>query len=141
MSSLAQGLCGTTAMTSVLDCVHAVIAESVSASRCIWLVIDQFFAEDIPGHASLGGSPPVALEVTPGGYVDLDVRGGAKASASAVDPRDDEYPISQATPGQWQSLSSSSLVYGLGCLFEVRNRAPTAVRLPRPPSPLQARTS
>ncbi len=87
-----------------------------------WLVIDQFFAEDIPGDVS-GGSPPVALEVTPGGYVDLDVRGGAKASASAVDPRDDEYPISQATPGQWQSL----LLHvhwstGSGGLVQVWNR-------------------
>ena len=68
-----------------------------------WMVVSQWFAQDIPGGVS-GGSPPLAIEVTPSGSLHLDVRGGVKASAGTPAPRNDEYPLAQATPAVWHDF-------------------------------------
>ena len=68
-----------------------------------WMLVDQFFAQDSQNHVS-GGSPPFAVEVVPAGGIDVDVRGGAKASESDPAPRINEYHVAPATPGVWHSL-------------------------------------
>jgi len=69
----------------------------------VWMLVHQFFAQDIPAGVS-GGSPPLAVEVTHAGAILIDVRGGSKASAYDRAPRDSGYWLSDATPGTWHDL-------------------------------------
>lgn len=68
-----------------------------------WMIVDQFFAQDLAARIS-GGSPPLSIEITPTGQVRIHVRGGAKPSAAASAPRNSGYFISPATRGVWHDL-------------------------------------
>ena len=69
-----------------------------------WEVIHQFFAQDLANGGISGGSPPLAVEVSTSGELQLDVRGGAKSSAGAAAPRRNTYDIAPIAVGQWNTL-------------------------------------
>ncbi len=68
-----------------------------------WMLIHQFFAQDIRAGIS-GGSPPFAIEITPAGQIDVDVRGGVKASSDDAAPWEHQTYLARATPGVWHAL-------------------------------------
>lgn len=68
-----------------------------------WMLVDQFFAQDSTTGIS-GGSPPIALEITPKGQIRVHVRGGAKSSADASAPRNHGYFVSSVRRGVWHDL-------------------------------------
>ena len=68
-----------------------------------WVLIYQFFAQDIRAGIS-GGSPPFAIEITPAGQFRIHVRGGAKANAYDSAPRDDQYNLAAASAGVWHTV-------------------------------------
>lgn len=68
-----------------------------------WMLVHQFYAEDLKAHVD-GGSPPVAIEITPSGKLELKVRGGRKVSSESVAPRDEAYTIAAAVPAVWHVL-------------------------------------
>jgi hypothetical protein len=68
-----------------------------------WMLVAQWFAQDIPAGVS-GGSPPLAIEVTPAGNFLLDVRGGPKATADELAPRNDGYLLGDAAPDVWHDF-------------------------------------
>jgi hypothetical protein len=68
-----------------------------------WMLVDQFFAQDMTTRAS-GGSPPLAFEITPTKQARVYIRGGAKTSAAARAPRENSYFLAPASPGSWHEL-------------------------------------
>lgn len=68
-----------------------------------WMIVDQFFAQNIAERLS-GGSPPLSIEVTPSGQARIYVRGGIKTSAAAPAPRENSYFLAPASPGVWHEL-------------------------------------
>ncbi len=68
-----------------------------------WLLVHQFFAQDIANDVS-GGSPPLDVELTSEGDIAVTVRGGVKDSASAAAPENTELDIAPATSGVWHVL-------------------------------------
>jgi hypothetical protein len=66
-----------------------------------WALFAQLFGES--GGASTG-SPPIALEVTPGGRFRLTVRGGSKSSSSDPAPREVHYRLGRVAPGGWHDF-------------------------------------
>jgi len=68
-----------------------------------WMIVTQFFAEDVH-HGLSGGSPPVAIEVTSSGHLVLDIRGGRKVAPTAAAPLSAEYDLGTATSGVWHDL-------------------------------------
>ena len=64
-----------------------------------WSLFHQFFADDCAGHT--GGSPPLALDVTPSGQTCLTVRGGVKNSAYDRAPREVGYKLGPVAYGKW----------------------------------------
>ena len=68
-----------------------------------WMLVHQFFAQDIPAGVS-GGSPPLAVEVSAKRTILVDVRGGAKPDPGASAPRDDSYYLARSRAGVWQDV-------------------------------------
>jgi hypothetical protein len=68
-----------------------------------WMVVHQFFAQDL-SHGLSGGSPPVAIEITPTQHILVHVRAGRKAAAAAVASRDGGYLLGRLRPGAWNDL-------------------------------------
>lgn len=68
-----------------------------------WMLVDQFFAQNIPVGIS-GGSPPLSFEITPEGQVRMHVRGGAKSRVAELAPRNNSYYISPVRRGIWHDL-------------------------------------
>jgi len=68
-----------------------------------WMLVDQFFAQNIPGGIS-GGSPPLSFEITPRGQIRMHVRGGVKSRGDESAPRNNSYFISPVRRGVWHDL-------------------------------------
>lgn len=66
-----------------------------------WGLVHQFFGET---GGEQTGSPPIALEVTPGGEFSLTVRGGAKDDPDSPAPKEVSYPVARVTRGQWHDF-------------------------------------
>ncbi len=68
-----------------------------------WMVVDQFFAQDLAARIS-GGSPPVSIEITSSGQVRLHIRAGAKSGPLAEAPLNHSYWLSAVNRGSWHDL-------------------------------------
>ncbi len=68
-----------------------------------WMVVDQFFAQNLQQQVS-GGAPPLAFEITPTKELRVFVRGGAKAVSTDRAPRESSYLLSSASPGVWHEV-------------------------------------
>jgi hypothetical protein len=68
-----------------------------------WMLVDQFFAQNIPAGIS-GGSPPLSFEITSNGQIRMHVRGGAKSRGAESAPRNNSYFISPVRRGVWHDL-------------------------------------
>jgi hypothetical protein len=68
-----------------------------------WMLVHQFFAQDLSRGVS-GGSPPVAVEINSTGGILIDVRGGSKVNETANAPRHSSYLLGRAHPGTWNGL-------------------------------------
>lgn len=68
-----------------------------------WMLVDQFFAQNVAGGIS-GGSPPLSFEITPKGQIRMHVRGGAKSKGAESAPRNNSYFISPVRRGVWHDL-------------------------------------
>ena len=66
-----------------------------------WALIHQFYGET---GGEQTGSPPIALEVTPGGEFALTVRGGAKESSGSPAPEEATHPVARVTRAQWHDF-------------------------------------
>jgi hypothetical protein len=87
-----------------------------------WMVLHQFFAQDIASGVS-GGQPPFTLQVTHGGRFHVTVKGGTKPNAVAEAPRQDEYDIGSAKRGVWyEFLIHAKWSTGADGLIEIFHR-------------------
>jgi hypothetical protein len=78
-------------------------ASSPLPRRGGWMLVHQFFAQDMTMGIS-GGSPPFAFEITPKGQIRVHVRGGAKSSATAWAPVNHSHFVAPVTRGTWHDL-------------------------------------